>query len=94
MKTKQDLVDDALALVVVHGTVYAMKWLASQFEDDSERLLFACADYDGFDGVEENKHDFAMQVAWENGRDEPNRQDEVNGLRRLIDKAISIREFN
>ncbi len=90
MKTKQELVDDALALAVQHGIVYSMKWLADQFQDDSVRLEYVCKEFDSYFGISEDKYDFAMQVAWKNGRDEPNRQDEVEGLRRLIDKAMAI----
>jgi len=32
MKTKKDLVDDALAMVATDGEVAAMKWLADQIE--------------------------------------------------------------
>ena len=39
--------------------------------------------------VTADKYEFAMQVAAEAGRDEPNRQDEIDGIRMLIDTAIA-----
>ena len=32
MKTKKDLVDDALAMITTDGEIAAMKWLADQIE--------------------------------------------------------------
>ena len=32
MKTKKDLVDDALAMIATDGEIAAMKWLADQIE--------------------------------------------------------------
>ena len=44
--------------------------------------------FDGFVNVAADRHDYAMQAADENGRDEPNAADELDGFRRLIDCAM------
>lgn len=56
---------------------------------DAARLMFAMQDFDGFVGVKKDKYDFAIECAEENGRDEPTSEDEINGVRRLIDAAIA-----
>ena len=61
----------------------------AMYKEDAERLAFAMQDIDGFVGVEPDKYDFAMRVAIEMGHDEPTREDELEGLRRLIDAARS-----
>lgn len=56
---------------------------------DAARLLFAMQDFDGFVGVKMDKYDYAIEVATENGREEPTATDELNGVRRLIDAALA-----
>jgi hypothetical protein len=56
---------------------------------DAERLMFATGGYDGFVSVDADKYEYAAQCAAEAGRDEPNAEDEINGVRRLIDAAMS-----
>ena len=60
----------------------------AQDSEDAARLLFA-SEFDGFDGDPKDKYDHAMDVASENGREEPTPDDELNGLRRLIDGAMA-----
>lgn len=60
---------------------------AEELEKDSSRLWFACI-FDGYSTVKEDRYEFAQKCADENGRDEPNLEDELNGLRRLIDAAM------
>lgn len=55
---------------------------------DAERLRFAMQDIDGFGGVVADKYDFAMQIAYERGNDEPTKADELDGIRELIDTAM------
>lgn len=55
---------------------------------DAERLMFAC-EFDGYSTVSKDRYDFAMDCAEEAGRDEPSDEDELNGLRRLIDAAMA-----
>ena len=56
---------------------------------DAERLIFAMQDIDGFGAVALDKYDYAMHFAHCNGRDEPTKEDELIGLRALIDAAIT-----
>ena len=39
MKTKKDLVDDALAMITTDGEIAAMKWLADQIQASYEAKL-------------------------------------------------------
>lgn len=55
--------------------------------NDAERLLFVMKDIDGFVNVKKDKYEYALCVAQENGREEPNKQDELDGIRALIDMA-------
>ena len=55
---------------------------------DAARLMFAC-EFDGYVTVEKDRYDYAMDCAAENGRDEPSAEDELNGMRRLIDAAMA-----
>ena len=64
----------------------------AQYDDskkDAERLIFAMQDIDGFGGVAWDKYDYAMHFAHCNGRDEPTKEDELIGVRALIDAAIT-----
>jgi hypothetical protein len=57
---------------------------------DTERLKFLMTDgcMDGFFGVKKDRYEYAYDVAVEEGRDEPNEADELEGFRRLIDEAM------
>jgi hypothetical protein len=57
-------------------------------QKDAARLLYATKDYDGFEHVKLDKYDYATECMEEAGRDEPNAEDELNGVRRLIDAAM------
>ena len=59
----------------------------AELRRDGERLQFVMDDIDGFVGVKLDRYDYAIQVATENGRSAPNAEDELNGIRRLIDAA-------
>lgn len=54
---------------------------------DAERLMFAC-EFDAYTTVSKDRYDYAIECAEEAGRDAPIKEDELNGLRRLIDAAI------
>ena len=58
---------------------------------DAERLdwLWRDSGIEGFIGVEGDIHDFAMNEANDNGRDEPNADDYNAGFRKLIDAAMA-----
>lgn len=60
--------------------------------EDGERLRFVMQDIDGFYGIEPDKYDLAMKEAAANGRDEPNADDELAGIRALIDLARQAKE--
>ena len=59
---------------------------------DTARLRFLMADgcVEGFVGVEKDRHEYAYDVSVEEGREEPNGADELEGFRRLIDAAILL----
>lgn len=57
-------------------------------ERDAGRLSYACQGFDGFFHVAKDKYEFALECAEECGREEPNAEDELNGIRRLIDTAM------
>lgn len=60
-------------------------------EVDSRRLrwLMTGSGIDGFYGVVDDRYDFASQIAYERGHDEPTPDDEFDGWRRLIDAAMN-----
>lgn len=58
-------------------------------KNDADRLIFAMGDLDGFVNVSWDKYDYALHFAQANGRDTPNADDELAGLRALIDAAIN-----
>lgn len=56
---------------------------------DAERLKFLMQEGpDGFVNVLKDRHQYAMEVAEEKGREIPNEQDEIEGFRRMIDCAM------
>jgi len=55
----------------------------------SNERLMAAFEADGFVGVELDRYDYACIVAEENGREEPTRDDEIEGVRRLVDQHIA-----
>jgi hypothetical protein len=57
---------------------------------DTARLRYMMeSGSDGFVGVEKDRYEYASEVAAENGREEPNVSDELEGFRRMIDCAMS-----
>ena len=58
--------------------------------NDAERLLFLMDDgcVEGFAGIVKDRHEYAYLVAVGNGRFAPNREDELEGFRRLIDASM------
>ena len=61
----------------------------AELEKDAARLLYATKDYDGFVHVKRDKYEFTLECMEEAGRSEPTIEDELNGVRRLIDAAIA-----
>lgn len=68
-----------------------LREILQEYSKDGERLLFAC-EFDGYTTVEKDRYDYAIDCMEENGRDEPNKEDELNGLRRLIDAAMETKD--
>lgn len=64
-----------------------LREILQEYSKDSKRLMFAC-EFDGYTTVEKDRYDYAIESMKENGRDEANEEDELNGLRRLIDAAM------
>ncbi len=58
--------------------------------NDVKRLewLMKVSGIEGFKNVDKDRYDYASEVAHEEGRDEPNTDDEIDGFRRCIDEAI------
>ena len=56
---------------------------------DTARLKFLMTEscIEGFIGVEKDRYEYAYEAAAEEGRDEPNGADALEGFRRLIDAA-------
>lgn len=55
--------------------------------EDAERLMYMSRDMDGFVHVARDKYEYAIECMQEAGRTEPTFDDELNGLRRMIDAA-------
>lgn len=68
-----------------------LREILQECSKDGERLMFAC-EFDGYTTVEKDRYDYAIDCMEENGRDEPNKEDELNGLRRLIDAAMETKD--
>ena len=64
-----------------------LKYFGEENKALKQELMFACQ-FDGYVGVEKDKYDFAIEFMEESGRDEPSFEDEVNGLRKLIQLAM------
>lgn len=58
-------------------------------QSDAKRLMFAMQDVDGFGSVKQDKYDLAVVAMEERALDEPDWECELEGVRRLIDKAMS-----
>lgn len=56
---------------------------------DAKRLMFAMQDVDGFGSLKQDKYDLAVVVMEERGLDEPDWECELEGVRRLIDMAMT-----
>lgn len=57
---------------------------------DTARLRFLMEDGpDGFGCVKKDRYEYAYDAATENGREEPNDHDELEGFRRMIDCAMA-----
>lgn len=57
---------------------------------DTRRLRYLMQNGpDGFLNVEKDRYEFALEIAEQAGRDEPNEMDELNGFRLLIDAAMA-----
>ncbi len=57
---------------------------------DTARLRYMMEEGpDGFMHVTKDRYDYATEVATENGREEPNEADELEGYRRMIDCAMA-----
>lgn len=52
---------------------------------DGPRLRIACMEFDGYATDTKDKYDYACAVAQERGHDEPTKEDEIEGLRRMVD---------
>lgn len=84
--------DTAVSVMVRADDLRALLALATQqpqgVPEDAQRLMFVfCAD--AFVNVYKDRYDYAVECAEEAGRDEPNAEDELNGVRRLIDAAMA-----
>jgi len=72
----------------VDGTI---RELLEERNADLKRLAFLSNEpvIEGFVGIPKDVYDYASDCAEECGRDEPNDEDMLNGMRRLIDAAIA-----
>lgn len=65
--------------------------LLAERDADLKRLAFLSKEpvVEGFVGITKDVYDYACDCAEEGGRDEPDDEDMLNGMRRLIDAAIA-----
>lgn len=57
---------------------------------DTARLRYMMQEGpDGFCHVAKDRYEYATEAATENGREEPNAHDELEGYRRMIDCAMA-----
>ena len=57
---------------------------------DTERLRYIMEEGpDGFVHVAKDRYEYALDVAEEEGHDEPTKSDELEGYRRMLDCAIA-----
>lgn len=82
-----DLPEAAEELRRQHAEIERLRAEVEGLRKDGERLIYATKDYDGFVNVKKDKWDYALECAIENNR-EPTCEDELNGVRRLIDAAL------
>ena len=68
-----------------------LREVLKEYSKDSKRLMFAC-EFDGYVTVEKDRYDYAIDCMEESSRNEPNEEDELNGLRRLVDVAMEVRK--
>lgn len=59
---------------------------------DTKRLewLMTATGADGFLRVEKDRYEYARDVANEEGREEPNANDELEGFRRCVDEGMRL----
>jgi hypothetical protein len=57
---------------------------------DADRLLFLVEHIgiDGFVGHKKDRYEYASEVAEANGREEPDKTDEIAGIRILLDEVM------
>lgn len=60
---------------------------------DEQRLKFIMQDLDSFWRVDQDRYDYAMDVAEEHGRMSPTEEDEIEGFRRMVDEAMIVFKF-
>ena len=88
LKKYRGMLDECYGTVVMSEKEFSDLLTAIEAaQKDAARLMFAC-EFDGYVGVEKDKYDYACECMDEAGRDEPNEEDELNGLRRLIDAKM------
>jgi hypothetical protein len=68
--------------------------MSEDLRPDAKRLLylFDAGAIEGFANVEKDMYDYASELAERSGREEPNRMDELNAVRLLIDAAMAADE--
>lgn len=91
MTYTREQIEDAIALQdccpsTLEGMISQLLAENDALRGDAERLMYMAKDMDGFAHVKKDKWDFSLECAIENNR-EPTCEDELNGLRRLIDTA-------
>jgi len=55
---------------------------------DAERLVYAMQEIDGFACLDADKYEYVQDEATRHNRAEPNDEDTLNGIRRMIDDAM------
>lgn len=78
--------DDLIAAMRAH--IDALQARLESLEKDAARLMYMAKDMDGFVHVDRDKYDYAIECMEEAGREEVSEEDEIKGLRRMIDAAM------
>jgi hypothetical protein len=60
---------------------------------DKVRLRFIMQDVDSYFKVDKDRYEYAIDIAVDNGREEPNEDDEYEGFLAMVDEAIVQHKF-
>lgn len=80
--------DDQREELAKLGMITLGRSRAKEQYSDTQRLLFLMNYVEGFGTLAQDRHEYALQVADDNGRSEPTVSDYLEGFRRMCDDAM------